>query len=195
MPQTFTPLFASVFVHTHIIRRVNVQPWNIMQLMHLLIWGGGILPKVNYDQEEEKDLNKNILSILCNFTRSLYWHVVSFCRFFKYIFLNPFFISECQFTTKVRVLTINDWDGLDMYLRRYSDHVCKRMLRLALTGKRFSGRPKRKFMDKEEMRVVVLKEENAGEVRWSWMIHYGGNSREQPKDKEVVSKCFMWRQM
>lgn len=48
-------------------------------------------------------------------------------------------------------------------------HVGKRMLRLAVPGRRPRGRPKRRFVDvgEEDMRVIGVSEEDAEDrIRW-----------------------------
>ena len=60
--------------------------------------------------------------------------------------------------------------------RRDAQHVCQRVLRMRLPGKRRRGRPKRRYMDavKEDMEEVGAVEEDAEDrMRWKRLIRCG----------------------
>ena len=66
------------------------------------------------------------------------------------------------------------WFGHEQ--RRDSEYICRRMMRLDLTGRRPGGRPERRFMDvvKQDLKVAGVRGEDADDgVRWRRMIHYG----------------------
>ena len=64
------------------------------------------------------------------------------------------------------------WHGHER--RKDDGYIGRRMMRMELPGKRKRGRPKRRFMDEEDMaEVEVTEEDTEDRNNWRWKIGCG----------------------
>ena len=71
--------------------------------------------------------------------------------------------------------------------RREEDYVGKRMMEMAVPGRRKRGRPRRRWMDlvREDMERVGAREgDEVDRVKWRLLSRCGDPSREKPKEEE-----------